>query len=247
MPTPWTLTSIHMCTCLQGVPVGQNQADRRDSTPIMQRSRYQPPRATPEPKRGHAITASRAGGRPGPPDTGKGTGRMEGFVPPKVSGKSLIRPRTKSFANSSQDLNSSRMRDTLRKSKIIPSRRLNLTTRNPQPGPARLSGGRGPPGSAGFQPADGRRSVVVQGCPRSRECGGPNLSALRNQENECRRAGVPRGSRTPVAAVKGRCPGPLDDGDELRFVGRGRPHLAPAAVDLVEPGGIEPPTSTMPL
>ncbi len=24
---------------------------------------------------------------------------------------------------------------------------------------------------------------------------------------------VPRGSRTPVAAVKGRCPGPLDDGD----------------------------------
>lgn len=25
--------------------------------------------------------------------------------------------------------------------------------------------------------------------------------------------GVPRGIRTPVAAVKGRCPGPLDDGD----------------------------------
>ena len=25
--------------------------------------------------------------------------------------------------------------------------------------------------------------------------------------------GVPRGNRTPVAAVKGRCPGPLDDGD----------------------------------
>ena len=28
-----------------------------------------------------------------------------------------------------------------------------------------------------------------------------------------RELGVPRGSRTPVAAVKGRCPGPLDDGD----------------------------------
>jgi hypothetical protein len=25
--------------------------------------------------------------------------------------------------------------------------------------------------------------------------------------------GVPRGIRTPVAAVKGRCPRPLDDGD----------------------------------
>ena len=97
-------------------------------------------------------------------------------------------------------------------------------------------------------PARGRPKVRRRPrMPRSRECGGPNLSALRNQEDECRRAGVPRGSRTPVAAVKGRCPGPLDDGDELRFVGRGRPHLAPAAVDLVEPGGIEPPTSTMPL
>ena len=26
-------------------------------------------------------------------------------------------------------------------------------------------------------------------------------------------SGVPRGSRTPVIAVKGRCPRPLDDGD----------------------------------
>jgi hypothetical protein len=25
--------------------------------------------------------------------------------------------------------------------------------------------------------------------------------------------GVPKGIRTPVTAVKGRCPGPLDDGD----------------------------------
>lgn len=27
--------------------------------------------------------------------------------------------------------------------------------------------------------------------------------------------GVPKGSRTPVVAVKGRCPRPLDDGDDL--------------------------------
>ena len=45
---------------------------------------------------------------------------------------------------------------------------------------------------------------------------------------------VPKGIRTPVAAVKGQCPRPLDDGDKdvyLRFV---------------ELGGIEPPTSCMP-
>ena len=32
--------------------------------------------------------------------------------------------------------------------------------------------------------------------------------------------GVPRGSRTPVAAVKGRCPRPLDDGDGFLNAGR---------------------------
>ena len=47
--------------------------------------------------------------------------------------------------------------------------------------------------------------------------------------------GVPKGIRTPVAAVKGRCPRPLDDGDYAEIVGK-----------LVEPGGIEPPTSCMP-
>jgi hypothetical protein len=46
------------------------------------------------------------------------------------------------------------------------------------------------------------------------------------------KSGVPKGSRTPVAAVKGRCPRPLDDGDKYS--------------DVVELGGIEPPTSCMP-
>ena len=44
-----------------------------------------------------------------------------------------------------------------------------------------------------------------------------------------RTIGVPRGSRTPVAAVKGRCPGPLDDGDEFSCAGRRILH-GPAAV-----------------
>ena len=30
--------------------------------------------------------------------------------------------------------------------------------------------------------------------------------------------GVPKGIRTPVAAVKGQCPRPLDDGDNLEGV-----------------------------
>ena len=47
--------------------------------------------------------------------------------------------------------------------------------------------------------------------------------------------GVPKGIRTPVTAVKGRCPRPLDDGDAKRQGGR-----------MVELGGIEPPTSCMP-
>ncbi len=32
-------------------------------------------------------------------------------------------------------------------------------------------------------------------------------------EQKCKKTGVPKGIRTPVTAVRGRCPGPLDDGD----------------------------------
>ena len=32
--------------------------------------------------------------------------------------------------------------------------------------------------------------------------------------------GVPKGIRTPVTAVKGQCPGPLDDGDSGSFFAR---------------------------
>src|SRR5271170_869382 len=49
--------------------------------------------------------------------------------------------------------------------------------------------------------------------------------------------GVPKGIRTPVTAVKGRCPRPLDDGDLELFS---------YIIHVVELGGIEPPTSCMP-
>ena len=34
--------------------------------------------------------------------------------------------------------------------------------------------------------------------------------------------GVPKGIRTPVTAVKGRCPRPLDDGDMITYIGASR-------------------------
>ena len=61
-------------------------------------------------------------------------------------------------------------------------------------------------------------------------------------------SGVPTGIRTPVAAVKGRCPRPLDDGDGDLVETTG-PAMKPARIfrNLVELGGIEPPTSTLPV
>src|SRR5690606_40541914 len=42
---------------------------------------------------------------------------------------------------------------------------------------------------------------------------GPPKRALAGMTSVWRRYGVPKGIRTPVVAVKGRCPRPLDDGD----------------------------------
>src|SRR3989344_6539317 len=79
--------------------------------------------------------------------------------------------------------------------------------------------------------------------------------------------GVPKGIRTPVAAVKGQCPRPLDDGDrtavsrDSRAVTRESPsvpgHSCPFRITdhespitahekMVELAGIEPATSCMP-
>ena len=52
--------------------------------------------------------------------------------------------------------------------------------------------------------------------------------------------GVPKGVRTPVAAVKGQCPRPLDDGDTKLTIRHN------TASYLVELAGIEPATSCMP-
>ena len=39
-----------------------------------------------------------------------------------------------------------------------------------------------------------------------------------NATRDFRISGVPKGSRTPVTAVKGRCPRPLDDGDAKLYL-----------------------------
>ena len=56
--------------------------------------------------------------------------------------------------------------------------------------------------------------------------------------------GVPTGIRTPVIAVKGRCPRPLDDGD-MKTGSSSLPVLV-QAYRVVEVSGIEPLTSCMP-
>jgi hypothetical protein len=61
------------------------------------------------------------------------------------------------------------------------------------------------------------------------------MRQARHENSEC---GVPTGIRTPVLTVKGWCPRPLDDGDNRRNQS--------LSANLVEPGGIEPPTSCMP-
>ena len=52
---------------------------------------------------------------------------------------------------------------------------------------------------------------------------GSNLVAGKNKKpliSQGLLKGVPTGIRTPVAAVKGQCPRPLDDGDKKFFVSR---------------------------
>lgn len=63
----------------------------------------------------------------------------------------------------------------------------------------------------------------------------------------CVKSGVPTGIRTPVSTVKGWCPRPLDDGD-AETVLRHSDDQAVTTIGqiVVEPGGIEPPTSCMP-
>jgi hypothetical protein len=42
-------------------------------------------------------------------------------------------------------------------------------------------------------------------------------------DQNLKKSGVPKGIRTPVTAVKGRCPRPLDDGDLKDFCDGQRP------------------------
>ena len=64
----------------------------------------------------------------------------------------------------------------------------------------------------------------------------PNLGKVVLYQLSYSRNGIPKGIRTPVTAVKGRCPRPLDDGDTRT-----------SKKVLVEPSGIEPLTSTLPV
>ena len=45
----------------------------------------------------------------------------------------------------------------------------------------------------------------------------PLRALLEPDEQVLDGSGVPKGIRTPVTAVKGRCPRPLDDGDLLNI------------------------------
>src|SRR5574337_374729 len=57
------------------------------------------------------------------------------------------------------------------------------------------------------------RARIVRPIPRSAQKHGVRrLDFVQWRQHAT--SGVPRGIRTPVTAVKGRCPGPLDDGDE---------------------------------
>ena len=46
---------------------------------------------------------------------------------------------------------------------------------------------------------------------------GPRKKDNKATKQRSKKIGVPKGIRTPVAAVKGQCPRPLDDGDLSHF------------------------------
>src|SRR5438105_3328562 len=66
-----------------------------------------------------------------------------------------------------------------------------------------------PPTTGGFAapPSTAPTSTGLNTRGPNKRCSGPPAA------DAGRKSGVPTGIRTLVAAVKGRCPGPLDDGD----------------------------------
>ena len=59
----------------------------------------------------------------------------------------------------------------------------------------------------------GRNDFLGQGSWNCRKS--PVFQSLTGCSDKKINFGVPKGSRTPVAGVKGRSPGPLDDGDTI--------------------------------
>ena len=98
MPTPWTPNSIHIPFTRAHACRGHPSARTKPTRATLPRScdgvDTNRPAHRRNPKRGSAITSSGAGGRRGPPDTGKGARRMEGFVLREGSEATRIRSRT---------------------------------------------------------------------------------------------------------------------------------------------------------
>ena len=121
---------------------------------------------------------------------------------------------------------------------------LTISWRRPRPKPPRPScravcAAQSPKGSRSRPNHRGTRSCSAWRGKRLRSClKGPDHTNTPSRpaywgivgDNETvksenpRNIGIPKGSRTPVFAVRGRCPGPLDDGD----VGPRRTHIATA-------------------
>ena len=57
--------------------------------------------------------------------------------------------------------------------------------------------------------------AVTRALESPAESSGHKVGTARHATYKLLIYGVPKGIRTPVTAVKGRCPGPLDDGDRV--------------------------------